>query len=422
MGIMRRGRGLVGYVALGGITLLFLGLAVVLLRVRAHASVQVVTVTGTADNGPIACVGSSCATLRDALNLAARMTSDSSTPVEIDLASGTIPVTQGVLSVGSATDLFTRIKGATGNAGDSVVQQQVTATAGVFTTAALANLTSQFQDFTIKGGNAGGNGGGVFVGSGTGVLATFTNCILDSNAAASQGGAIAVASPSSLTVATSTFTSNSAHSVGGAVYFNSAGTLQVSGSSFVTNTSGVAPSEGDGGAVWAAGEASATITVSTFTGNQVAGTGTPRGGAVFNDAGPMSISLSRFAGNTASLGSNVLWEMNGGSVTPNDNWWGTNAGPGTTVAHGLGGASLFGAAPVDMVTNWLQLRNVASPAQVAASAQTALTADLLGVTGTSITPLAPGSLAGLAPFPVPGTVFGNPVHGSLSNPRTQFVS
>ena len=39
MGIMRRGRGLVGYVALGSITLLFLGLAIVLLRVPAQAAV-----------------------------------------------------------------------------------------------------------------------------------------------------------------------------------------------------------------------------------------------------------------------------------------------------------------------------------------------------------------------------------------------
>ncbi|HEY2667306.1 MAG TPA: Ig-like domain-containing protein, partial [Actinomycetota bacterium] len=418
---MRRGRGRVVYVALGGITLLFVGLAIVLLRVPAHASVQVVTVTTTNDNGPIACVGSTCQTLRDALSLAATFDSDSSNPVEIDLPSGTITLTQGVLSVGSATDLFTRIKGATGNAGDSVVQEQVTATAGVFSTSSTAGLTTAFQDFTIRGGNAAGSGGGVLVGGGTGALATFTNCVLDANATALQGGAIAVASPASLTVATSTFTSNSAHSLGGAVYFSSSGTLQVSGSSFVTNTSGVAPFEGDGGAVYATGEASASITVSTFTGNQANGTGAPRGGAVFNDSGPMSISLSRFTANTASLGSNVLWEMNGGSVTANDNWWGTNAGPGTTVAHGLGGTSHFGGAPVDMVTNWLQLRNIASPAALAPGAQSTLTADLLGVTGTSTTPLAPGSLGGLAPFPVAGTVFGNPVHGSLSNAGTQFV-
>src|SRR4029077_5599789 len=98
-----------------------------------------------------------------------------------------------------------------------------------------------------------------------------------------------------------------------------------------------------------------------------------------------------------------------------------NAGPGTTVAHGFGGASHFGGAPVDMVTNWLELRNIASPAQLAPSAQSTLTADLLGVTGTSTTPLAPGSLAGLAAVPVTGTGFGNPVYGSLSNAGTQFV-
>ena len=89
MGIMRRERGLVGYVALGGLTLLFLGLAIVLLRVPAHAAVQVVTVTTTDDNGPNPCIGSVCPTLRDALSLAATMTSDGSNPIEIDLPSGT---------------------------------------------------------------------------------------------------------------------------------------------------------------------------------------------------------------------------------------------------------------------------------------------------------------------------------------------
>src|SRR5207237_543065 len=76
----------------------------------------------------------------------------------------------------------------------------------------------------------------------------------------------------------------------------------------------------------------------------------------------------------------------------------------------------------DMVTDWLELRNLASPAQVAPTDQTTLTADLFGVTGTSTTPLAPGSLDGLAPFPVPpATIFGNPVNGSLSGAGTQFV-
>ncbi|HEX9316372.1 MAG TPA: hypothetical protein VN986_00390, partial [Actinomycetota bacterium] len=372
--MMRRGRGLVGYVSLGGITLLFLGLAIVLLRVPAHASVQVLTVTTTADNGPLPCIGSSCPTLRDALALAGTMTSDASNPIEIDLPSGTITLSQGVLSVGSATDLFTRIKGATQNAGDSVVQQEVTPTTGVFVTAGLAGLTTEFQDLTIKGGSAPGTGGGVFVGGGVGASATFTNCILDSNAAAANGGAIGVANPASLTVAGSAFTNNSAAGLGGAVLFSSSGTLDISSSLFDANLVGSGGAEGQGGAVWASGESLATITVSTFTGNQANGTGTPRGGAVFDDAGSMDINRSRFVGNSAALGSNVVEETTPGALTANDNWWGTNAGPGTTVAHGFGGASLFGAAPVDMVTDWLELRNIASPATLAPSAQSTVTA------------------------------------------------
>ena len=142
MGIMRRERGLVGYIALGGLTLLFLGLALVLLRVPAHAAVQVLTVTTTADDGPNPCVGSVCPTLRDALSLAATMTSDGSNPIEIDLPSGTITLSQGVLAVGSATDLVTRIKGATQNAGDSVVQQQVTPTTSMTSPGCCATCRS----------------------------------------------------------------------------------------------------------------------------------------------------------------------------------------------------------------------------------------------------------------------------------------
>ncbi|MEA2565281.1 MAG: hypothetical protein QOD49_458, partial [Actinomycetota bacterium] len=420
MGTMRTSRGLARYGAIGAITVLLVGLALALMRVPAHAAPTVLTVVSTLDDHPGTTCAATC-TLRDAVTTANGMTTDATNSVEIDLPSGTISLTQGVLTLGSATNKFSTVKGFSGTPGASTIHQ-TTAAAGVFATSNDPGLTTSFQDLTISGGRRTGSGGGVFLAGGAGSSATFTNCILTDNTATVSGGAIAVSGTGtvSLTVTSSTVTGNQAQNSGAGVYFTGGGTLTIARSLFDTNSAGAGGLPGgQGGAIWKSGPAAAGISLSTFTNNSVVdGTSEGRGigGAVFNDAGAMTISLSRFVGNTATAqGSALLQESSAGSIVANNNWWGANAAPGSAVARDSLGSPL-GAVPT--TTAWLQLRNIAAPSQIQPGGTTTVTADLLGVTGTSTTPLAGGSLVGLAPLPA---VFSNAVNGSLSAPSPQFV-
>jgi hypothetical protein len=98
-----------------------------------------------------------------------------------------------------------------------------------------------------------------------------------------------------------------------------------------------------------------------------------------------------------------------GAANVEDNWWGVNTGPGIN--------DVIGAAPAD----WLTLINTASPSPIFVGQSTTYTASISGLHSGGTT--APSNLTGLPSFPNPaGTVFGNPVKGTLSGTSTQFVN
>src|SRR5258708_36700899 len=97
---MRRSRGLVRYGALGGISVLFLGLALVFLRAPAHAAPVTITVNDFGDGPAVTC--DVICTLRDAVLTANATPSDALSPITVVVPAGTYTLTQSVLTVGSS--------------------------------------------------------------------------------------------------------------------------------------------------------------------------------------------------------------------------------------------------------------------------------------------------------------------------------
>jgi hypothetical protein len=179
-----------------------------------------------------------------------------------------------------------------------------------------------------------------------------------------------------------------------------------------------AGSPGRGGAIYL-GSGSLNINQSTFVSNAaqlVASGGPGEGGAIYVSDGSLTVAASRIVRNLAASGSGIF--RTAGSVNANDNWWGCSYGPGNGGAGCTGLPNGISAGVT--VTRWLQLRLGTNPASIPISGTTLLTADLLGrnVGG----PFTAANLLKLAPFPVPpGTVFTNPVLGTLQAAGTQFV-
>ena len=143
---------------------------------------------------------------------------------------------------------------------------------------------------TIFRGNWSRDGGGAIANEGG--AATVIGSRFESNETDSQGGA--VYSRGVLRVASSNFDGN-ASSSGGAI-FNSWSILIVYESSFHGNIA-----NSWGGAIWNSGQA--TVTDSSFDENTVDGFA---GGAIYQRFGTMSVSGSRFYGNSADYGGAIM--------------------------------------------------------------------------------------------------------------------
>src|SRR5262249_23110559 len=117
--------------------------------------------------------------------------------------------------------------------------------------------------------------------------------------------------------------------------------------------------------------------------------------------------FSRLAGNSATSGLSVF-SVNT-NVTANDNWWGKNAGPGTTDFSNTAG-------PVTPLT-WLQLQTSASPNPICSGSSSTISADIKKrSTGADLTV----ELNGLPAFPA-SFVNGTPAVGNISGASANFV-
>jgi List-Bact-rpt repeat protein/Big-like domain-containing protein/centrosomal CEP192-like protein/HYDIN/CFA65/VesB family protein len=234
----------------------------------------------------------------------------------------------------------------------------------------LSNLTIQNGKCTT--GNDCGFGGGGMLGTGnTGDNLTVTNVLFTNNVTGSldAGGGINASANGNLTITSSTFSRNTATGeAGGGINFPadpSAGILTVTDSAFLNNTAGL-----QGGGISVVPGNSATISGSTFTGNN----GGSDGGAI-DATDAVTVVNSRIVGNIATTGTGIF-EVGGTSsdvLTAINNWWGCNAGPGgsgcdTVVFGGGAGSANF--------NPWLLLSISANPTQIDASGTSSLTADL----------------------------------------------
>ncbi len=264
-----------------------------------------------------------------------------------------------------------------------------------------SNATVTIDNSTLANNQSQANSGGGIENRGA---LTLNSVTMQNNTALALGGA--VNSIGSLTANNSTFSGNRAES-GGALYINTASTrtATITGSSFAGNQAvatagGVADS---GGAIAASTDGPVTISGSSFTGNGAAANG---GAIYFSDAATeaavavLGLSYSRIAGNTATAGSGLYRAS--GTATAERNWWGCNGGPAATPCDLAAGGVSF--------SPWIVLTHTANPGAISPGQAATLTAGFLQNSDGSAN--APGSLGALKGV---GVTFGSAVLGTLAN-------
>ena len=184
-----------------------------------------------------------------------------------------------------------------------------------------AGVTASLSGLTITGGQA-APGGGV---SNAGAL-TLTHCIVTGNSAFGAGGGIFNDASGTLRVDASAIRGNTAATQGGGIA--NAGSLVIVNNSTIGGTSnadGNLARFGEGGGIYNFGSGSLNISTATIEGNSASdgggiyyassssqraqilrstissNTATGEGGGIFDESGPMTITLSTISGNTASI-------------------------------------------------------------------------------------------------------------------------
>jgi hypothetical protein len=309
----------------------------------------------------------------------------------------------------------------------------------------LANFNFAISGVTITGGKetTAVGGGGIISGSINNTV-SVTNCVISGNSATgvgTPGGGGLLHTGGSLTITGTIFSGNSTSASGGGLSYTagdplirtpSIGTLSVSGSTFSANTANSVAAGGGGADLFNSNAGSGTYTInsSSFSSNNAPN---GSGGAIIVESGPLTVTTSSLANNSAGVaggaissgssasvtfsrlvGNSVPNPLNGltlfavaGPFTADDNWWGINTGPGPNDFRSTTGG-LF-------PNTYLQLRFSASPTQLCSGSTATLTADIkqrnLGAPLTT-------ELNGLPEFTA---VFHNVVGGSVSG-ATNFIS
>jgi hypothetical protein len=310
-------------------------------------------------------------------------------------------------------------------------------------------------DFSISGvtifsgsETTGVGGGGIIAGS-INNTTSVTNCVISGNSATGAGtlgGGGIQNMGGSLTLTGTTFSGNSTSSSGGALSYTagdplnrrpSNGTLSISGSSFSSNSANSVAAGGGGADLFNfnGSNGAYNINSSTFSGNTAT---SGSGGAIIVESGPLTLTTSSLSGNSAGLaggaitssgsvvtnysrfvGNTVSTATNGltifttnGSVTAEDNWWGTNTGASANDVRTSEGSL------VPLV--YLQLQINANPNGICTGGTSTLTADIKQRNaGADLTT----ELNGLPAFPSsPTTIFSTAVLGTLSGESMQFVN
>ena len=256
----------------------------------------------------------------------------------------------------------------------------------------LTVTSSTFTNCSAEQGGAIESHGGPL----TVTSSTFTNCsantpaTIDSAGGAAAGGAISSTSP--LTVTSSTFTNCSSSYFGGAIY------TIISSDTITSSTFTGCSSTYYGGAIYSDTGSPLTIISSTFTNCSTTYDGAievvseETGGAIYSTS-PLTITSSAFTGCSAPEGGGAISTWDGSApvsltmhfsriyedgsaavkaTTGNvdDNWWGTNSGPGGALGPS---GDLASGIPVN---SWLVLGATATPSSINPSQTSVIQANL----------------------------------------------
>ena len=414
---------------------LLLALAALLAVPPSARAASTINVTTTADeNG----AGTGCS-LREALasansntNVGGCTGSGGGVPFTINLPAGTYNLTVDELQIGDASNTDTRIVGA---GASSTIIRQTTANRRVFdvnppvSSVVAPNVALSVSGVTITGGNSPSDnfgGAGVFAG-GPGNSLTLSNCVISGNSLPAGvfnvGAGVSYSGGGVLTINNCQFDNNTAANVGGAINYSllnnsgaaGQGGLSITNSSFSNNSAG-ASNTGAGGAIRVAiattqALSAFTISKNSFTSNQATA---GFGGAIY-DAGSQSSTMqfNRFFNNSASQGSGI-YKANGsgGTLDATENWWGCNAGPGSTGCDTIGGlTSSITAAPR------LVMSHTPASSTLLQGNSTTLTASFL--TDSAGSAVAASNLGAIIGEPI---TFNNATRGSLSSIQTTVQS
>ncbi|MGB6686746.1 MAG: FG-GAP-like repeat-containing protein [Terracidiphilus sp.] len=267
----------------------------------------------------------------------------------------------------------------------------------------ISNLTLTGGNCTSSGLDCPFSGGALIAGGITGDSLSLSSVVVKSNTEAdsadggNQGGGVAMAGPG-FTITNSSFLNNSVASsstnsgYGAGINFldDVQGSLSITNSTFSGNTvaasSSSVPTQGGGLEIsLSISGDTATVSGSTFTGNEALGT-TAEGGGIFAD-GPTTVSNSRIVGNTAAAAGSGYWQQ-GGAGTATNNWWGCNAGPGSTGCDKVNASTVSGDNASVTFNPWLVLGISATATQINVGGTSDLTAAIdtnsSGGTGFSV--------------------------------------
>ena len=172
------------------------------------------------------------------------------------------------------------------------------------------------------------SGGAVYIASNS--TLNGSNVTFKGNQAASgSGGAVYVASGGTMTVTDPSFSGNSASVSGGAIYNN--GVVQLSGTNTFANNTSV-----NGGAVYNQGSAF-SVTNGTFSSNTATG---GNGGAVYNNGGTLTVTGGTFSQNTA-IGDGGAIYTTGSAIVSGSAFTGNQAVNGGAI-YNMGSAVVSG--------------------------------------------------------------------------------
>ncbi|HET6879682.1 MAG TPA: choice-of-anchor Q domain-containing protein, partial [Pirellulales bacterium] len=202
----------------------------------------------------------------------------------------------------------------------------------------LLDLGTVYLNNDTFDNNSAMNGGGAIsvignpAGSNTGnfsAAAQVKNSTFTGNSSGTNGGAVYVNDDAAAFIIGSKFSGNSASSGDGGALFNDfSGYIGITGSTFTNNSA----ANGAGGAIGDASENGMYVINSTFTDNKAQGSD---GGAINNATGPLLVTGSTFAGNSAARNGGGL---NGGAWAVFDSTFNANSA--------VDGGGIYGAGDV----------------------------------------------------------------------------